>query len=321
MNPYVFVIGCPRSGTTLLQRMLDSHPELAVANDTHFIPRAIAHLHGDVDFALAPELVARVRSYHRFYRLGLADHEVDDAAYGAVTYGEFVSCLYDTFAANNGKRLGGEKTPDYARHVPLLHGLFPSARFVHIIRDGRDVALSATEWADGNKGPGRWTLWPQSRVGTCALWWKWQIAEALSCARALGPDLMLEVRYEELVASPREVLQDVAAFLDLDYAESMLHFNRGKRRDGAGLSAKQAWLPPTGGLRSWRRDMHQESVAIFEELAGDLLSALGYPLETEVDSASVGETVRACRTWWADCDGTPDVRKKLRRRQAISRAA
>ncbi len=321
MNPYVFVIGCPRSGTTLLQRMLDSHPELAVANDTHFIPRAIAHLHGEVDFALTPELVARVRSYHRFHRLGLADHEVDDAAYEAVTYGEFVSCLYDTFAANNGKRRGGEKTPDYARHVPLLHGLFPSARFVHIIRDGRDVALSTLDWADDNKGPGRWTLWPESPIGTCALWWKWQIAEALACAKYLGPDVIFEVRYEELVANPGEVLADVATFLDLEYTDSMLHFNRGRTRHAAGLSAKAAWLPPTGGLRNWRRDMSEEDVAIFEGLAGDLLTSLGYPLHGGVESASAIEALRVCRKWWGDCGGTPDVHKKQRRRRPISRAA
>jgi hypothetical protein len=68
-NPCVFAVGCPRSGTTLLQRMLDHHPGLGVANDTHFIPHAIDDHSGRVDPRLTPELVESVRSYRRFPRL------------------------------------------------------------------------------------------------------------------------------------------------------------------------------------------------------------------------------------------------------------
>jgi len=63
------------------------------------------------------------------------------------TYREFVTALYDTFAHQNGKPLAGEKTPDYVRRLPLLHALFPWSRSVHIVRDGRNVALSLIDWA------------------------------------------------------------------------------------------------------------------------------------------------------------------------------
>ena len=68
-NPFVFVVGCPRSGTTLLQRMLDNHPELAVAHDSHFIPLAIKNESVGVDPQLTPELVTWVTTYRRFHRL------------------------------------------------------------------------------------------------------------------------------------------------------------------------------------------------------------------------------------------------------------
>src|SRR5262245_1033117 len=130
-NPYVFVVGCPRSGTTLLQRMLDNHPQLAVANDTHFIPQVIRDYSKRVDPPLTPELVEAVRQYKRFPRLGLTDGAVSRAASEGGTYGEFVSRLYSEFAAMHGKRLGGEKTPDFVRKLPRLHGVFPWARIVH----------------------------------------------------------------------------------------------------------------------------------------------------------------------------------------------
>src|SRR5262249_30247711 len=97
-NPYVFVVGCPRSGTTLLQRMLDNHPQLAVANDTHFIPRclektvpdAIPEMVRGADLKLTPGLIEAVKSYHRFPRLGLSEETVGQAAAASRTYRQFV---------------------------------------------------------------------------------------------------------------------------------------------------------------------------------------------------------------------------------------
>ena len=154
-HPFVFVVGCPRSGTTLLQRMLDHHPQLAVANDTHFIPHAIERVGGDPGTELTPDLVEFVRGYRRFSRMGLVDAAVARAASSTGTFAQFTSALYREFALQRGRRHSGEKTPDYVRNLPLLHGMFPWVRTIHIVRDGRDVVLSAVEWAGPDKGPGR----------------------------------------------------------------------------------------------------------------------------------------------------------------------
>ncbi len=147
-NPFVFVIGCPRSGTTLLQRMLDNHPQLTIANDTHFITRAVKKaLRRATDPVLTPELVDQVRAYRRFYRMGLDEADVGKATRGCRTYSQFVSRLYDFRDAHAVKYLSGEKTPDFCRQIPALHSLFPVAKFIHIIRDGRDTSLSAMNWA------------------------------------------------------------------------------------------------------------------------------------------------------------------------------
>ena len=108
-------------------------------------------------------------------RMGLDRESVLAVALRTDTYAAFVSGLYDLRAQQASKTLSGEKTPDYCRKMPILHRLFPLARFLHVIRDGRDTALSTLRWASKGKGPGRWDLWQKDPVGCCALWWRWQV--------------------------------------------------------------------------------------------------------------------------------------------------
>jgi aminoglycoside phosphotransferase (APT) family kinase protein len=275
-TPYLFVVGCPRSGTTLLQRMLNHHPLLAVANDSHFIPLAIADTAIGTDPNLTLQQVDWVRSYHRFHRLGLSEAAVDAAAEKSQTYGEFVSALYNEYSQVHGKQLAGEKTPDYVRHLPRLHALFPWVKSIHIIRDGRDVALSTLEWANEVKGPGKYRLWLEEPTAVCAMWWRWQVSCGRRDGAFLSSDAYTEIRYEDLVSDPQVVLQRLAVFLEIPFSEDMLNFYQGKRRYETGLSAKKAWLPPTPGLRDWRTQMTDRDIELFEALAGDLLSDLGY---------------------------------------------
>ena len=276
--------------------MLDSHPRLTVTNDTHFIPRALAGHPAGSDPQLTDELVERVRTYHRFHRMGLPDTAVDEAAAGASTYAGFVERLYDAVARRQGKALAGEKTPDYVRHIPLLRSLFPWASIVHIVRDGRDVALSTLQWATATKGPGKFALWQEEPVAVCALWWAWQVGTGRRDGPA-GPRYH-ELRYEDLVSRPEPTLRDVAEAVGLTFSKDMLRFHEGRRRDEPGLSPKRAWLPPTSGLRDWRTTMAGGDVELFEALAGDLLGALGYERAFPSPSAPAQERAARCRDWW-----------------------
>ncbi|MCI0676843.1 MAG: sulfotransferase, partial [Phycisphaerales bacterium] len=296
--PYLVVVGCPRSGTTLLQRMLDAHPELAVTNDTHFIPKVLPNAVGEPNPLLTEQLVRAVRTYKRFYRMKLSDDAVDAAAQRSSDYREFVSALYQEVGRARGKRLTGEKTPDYVRHLKLLRQLFPWIKIIHIIRDGRDVALSALEWAGPTKGPGKLALWAQEPVAVCALWWQWNVRFGLRDAAALGPQSYRRVRYEDLVARPEPVLGDLCDFLQLSFDAHMLNFHEGKTKHKAGLSPKSAWLPATPGLRNWRTQMSCRDQELFEALAGDLLLELGYELAVGKPSVEIAEVAARCRAWW-----------------------
>ena len=307
-NPIVFVVGCPRSGTTLLQRMLDAHPDLAVANDTHFIPRALqraapanlaAAIAGE-GVPLTPELVDAAVTYRRFSRIGVAEDEARRLAGSAGDYSGWIAAIYDRFARACGKSSGGEKTPDYVRHLPLLHGLFPGTGTIHIVRDGRDVALSALQWATAAKGPGRWELWEQDSVGAAAVWWRHQTGAGLDFERRGTGGSHMVVRYEDLVADPERELRSTSAFLGIEYSRQMVEYHAGRVRSDPRKSAKANWLPPTPGLRDWRSQMSSEDVAVFEQIAGAQLAAYGYePSEGEV-SAAARRRAERCERWWHD---------------------
>ncbi len=300
-NPFVFVIGCPRSGTTLLQRMLDNHPQLTVANDTHFITRAAKKaLRRASDPVLTPELVDQVRTYHRFCRLGLDEADVGEATRGCRTYSQFVSRLYDLRAAHRGKSLSGEKTPDFCRQIPALHRQFPGAKFIHIIRDGRDTTLSAMNWATTTKGPGKWSLWAEDPVGACALWWRWQTGTGVRDGHALGEGLYYELKYEDLVGDSPALLSGIAAFLQIPDSEMMANYFAGKTKKNPNLSAKSAWLPPTKGLRDWQNQMVEKDIAVFEGIANKLLKQLGYALSGAEVTGTVEARVKRCLDWWQE---------------------
>jgi hypothetical protein len=306
INPFVFVVGCPRSGTTLLQRMLNSHPELVVANDTHFIPRSleivdpklIDTVFQEGDIPLTESVVRSARHYHRLCRLGLSESCTRQAATRASTYRQFVSDLYVQLASLYDKPLAGEKTPDYVRWLPFLHALFPWSKSIHIVRDGRDTALSLMDWANPKRGPGRFDLWQEQPLVVAALWWQWQLQHGLTAAEQLGPSCHLLVYYERLVDSPEAELRRVADFLKIPFASEMLRFHEGKRQDRKGLTAKEAWLPPTPGLRDWRRQMNRAERQLFDALAGDTLAQLGYPTNGNVPSRAIVRTVHEYRDRW-----------------------
>jgi Sulfotransferase family len=279
-NPYLFVVGCPRSGTTLLRRMLDAHRELAITPETHWIPRSLERGIGVTpDGFASPELVSSLLASPKFGRTGISRSELEALLESSapMPYADFVRGFFDLYGRREGKPLVGDKTPGYVRRLPLLHELFPEARFVHLIRDGRDVALSVLGWRRASKLAARLSTWKAHPVPTAAHWWERHVRSGREAGKSLGSGTYYELRYERLIADPAGEAESLCAFLKLPFDPAMLRFHEGRRRREPGLSAKKAWLPPTPGLRDWRKEMSAEDVERFEAVSGDLLADLGYP--------------------------------------------
>ena len=278
MNPYLFIVGCPRSGTTLLRRMVDAHPEIAITRETHWIPDVFhAGIGIDGEGRVTSALPAALEAHPKFQKLGVDSTELESLAAARPTYADYVTALFDRYGAAQGKRLVGDKTPGYVRELPLLHSLFPHVRFVHLVRDGRDVALSVLGWSRKTEQFRRhFPIWDESPVTTAALWWRWHVLLGRAAARGLRPGLYHELRYETLVDDPHGACSSLCSFLGVAYDDAMVRFHEGRTRIEPGLSAKRAWLPATPGLREWRTEMREEDLEAFEAAAGDALEELGY---------------------------------------------
>jgi Sulfotransferase family len=280
MNPYVFIVGCPRSGTTLLRRMIDAHRQIAITRETHWIAKRFEKRQGVTPHGLVtPELLSWLLSDEKFTRMGIGKDELEGLVAGEepVSYSTFVTGVFDLYGKGQGKRLVGDKVPGYVRRIPTLHALWPKAKFVHIIRDGRDVSLSAINWSRAYKLARRYSTWTEDPTTTAAVWWEWHVRLGREDGGSLAPKLYHEVRYEALVSEPAKTCEKLCSFLDLPYDDAMLKFHEGREKADPNLDAKKGWRPLTPGLRKWSEQMPAEDLERFEAAAGDLLEELGYP--------------------------------------------
>ena len=273
MNPFVFIVGCPRSGTSLLQRIVNAHPQIPITPETHWIPRLFEKRKGlTLEDMVTTELISRLLEQARFTRLGIGREELLAMIAGGrpISYSSLVTAIFDSYGDAQGKALVGDKTPGYVRRMNTLHALWPQARFVHLIRDGRDVYLSMRHRPLHHLKAGAFDTWSEKPVLTAALWWELNVRGGRKAGNLLGAGLYYEIRYESLVAHPREECETLSAFLGLPYDDAMLRFNETQRK-------KKERRPITPGLRDWRTQMSRDDVERFEAMAGDLLDELGCP--------------------------------------------
>ena len=266
----LLILGVRRSGTTLLRVMLDRNPELAVPDESYFLPQ-LAHRHGsrpDVE-----KFLDDVRRLPTLREWGIAAEDVRSQVRPGMTLGELVGAVYQAYAAKQGKERWGDKTPMYMQHLGLLERLFPTARYVHLIRDGRDAAESFLSMPAGVVTES----WHHPRtVADFACQWRKEV----EAARALGGragERYHELRYERLVAEPEAELRAICAFAELPFTESMLEY-AGTVDLSARPHQQSLAKPPMAGLRDWRKTMSVQDVRAFEEVAGDVLAELGYAL-------------------------------------------
>ena len=289
MTPPLILLGVSRSGTTLLRVILDRSPGIAIPDESFFVP-LLARRHGrKVDRECFLDDVARIPTIRDW---GVPVADVAGRVRPGMPTGVAIAAIFDAYAEAAGKPRWGDKTPLYMRHLELLDGLFPDAQYVHLIRDGRDAALSFLQMPEGTFT--RTWAHPRTPEQFACLWRK-EVGDARSLGRHVGASRYHEVRYEELVAEPKATVRAICAFAAIPFEPAMLDYT-----DAVDVSAKphqqRLLIPPTSGVRSWRADMPADEVAAFDSVAGDLLGKLGY----EVGSSSSGAARPALARGWHD---------------------
>jgi hypothetical protein len=269
----MFVLGVRRSGTTLLRVMLDRHPGLAVPDESYFIPQLARRHRGEVD---VDAFVDDLRRLPTLVEWGLSPESVAALLEPGMLPGQAIAAIFEAYAEARGKSSWGDKTPLYMQYLPVLERLFPSTLYVHLIRDGRDAALSFLSVPAGIMSEG-WGH-PRDAAGF-ACQWATEVRAARALGRRVGSGRYLEVRYEALVADPEAELRRICGFTGLEYDAGMLGYV-GQTESARKEHQQRLNEPPRVGVRDWRTEMAPADVAAFEAVAGDVLDGLGYEVST-----------------------------------------
>jgi len=286
-EPMPIIVGSPRSGTTLLRLMLDAHSDLAIPPETGFLTLSET-LPGRGD-KLREKFFQAVVNYSN--PPSWPDFEISEEAFWAAlteitpfNIPDGFRTFYRLYATRCGKTRWGDKTPIYCRYLNAIRRVLPEARFIHIIRDGRDAALSLRR------------MWfsPGWEIETQAAYWR----DCVLAARraALGRNDYLEVRYEDLVLKTEETLKRVCAHVELLYEAAMLnYYQRAPERlkehkgrvlqDGTELLTQEQRFqqqqrttepPDPTCVFAWKQTMNTDERKRFQHVAGDLLKELDY---------------------------------------------
>ncbi len=272
-----FLTGAPKSGTTWLGKLLDAHPEISCRGEAcihHFGQRLVAAAK-DYNGLLARRR-AVITDANDFPALPFEDVLVLMRA--------FIELRFQTVAdpAKPALRFVGEKDPEHALHFKELAPLFPEARFIHILRDGRGVFISAWHHNVRSNYEHLKTHDFDAFLDITAREWSDRVRRARESATPLG-DRHLEVRYEDLVAEPLAGLTRVLAFLGATADEAVVRscveaasFEKLSQGRKAGEEDKASFFRK-GDPNDWRNHLSPAQIARFDRLSGGLLKELGYP--------------------------------------------
>lgn len=248
----IFIVGCQRSGTTMLRLVLDSHSRISCGPETRFL--------ADMERIVTSD-------WRRLQRYGLEREE------WLRRIAEFFAGIQNDYAERRGKVRWADKTPLYALNIPFLAELFPTAQFVHVIRDGRDVAVSHRKRFGYASSLNSARKWPS------------YIRIAREAAEALPPERYREVRYEALVGQTEQTLRDLLDWLGEEWEPEVLEYNRTthdvpekysveadqRRRSASGQDAIYG-----SSVGSHRRQLDPLTRVAFAVFARGTLKELGY---------------------------------------------
>jgi len=248
----IFLLGCQRSGTTMLRLVLDSHSRISCGPETRFLT--------DMERIVG-------RDWERLARFGFPRED------WLRRIREFFGGIHADYAAGRGKARWADKTPLYALVIPFVIEVFPDAQIVHVIRDGRDVVVSHRK---------RFGYWSAVK---CVVKWPRYIRVARAAGRALPPGRYHELRYEDAVREPEKTLRALFEFLDEPWEPGVLDYGdkehdvaekytvEAEKRRAAARTDAQIYRSRVG---TYRRELDPFLRLLFWLFARSTLRELGY---------------------------------------------
>ncbi len=273
----IFIIGAARSGTTLLQYMLRSHPDLSLPTaESHFFIPIYNRRNEFGDLTKQTNLRNLLREIYNTKSI-FFDEDVHGIEFdintltsllhkqGRATVPSVISGIFEANAEGEGKNRWGDKTPYYILHLEILLEMFPNAQFVHLIRDGRDCALSMLERSKDLK---------IVNIYHAAYTWNKYVEAGCTFGRN-HPNCYFGIRYEDILNKPEEAMHSLCTFLSIAYNDSIINF---KKSDGSGKTPLLTKPLQKSNQAKWKSNMTKKKLSVFESLAGKTLYENGYEL-------------------------------------------
>ena len=270
-------MGAARSGTTLLQYMLRSHPDISLPTaESHFF---IPFYHKRKQFGDLGKLENVQHLLTEIYqtRQVFFDSDVHGIKFNAsalaqtfhqqklTTLPEIIDGIFQLNAEAEGKKRWGDKTPYYILHLDTILEMFPDAQIIHLIRDGRDCALSMLER--------KWDLQIFNTYHAAYTWNKY-----VAAGKTFGfhpPESYFEIRYEDILKQPETFIKRLCDFLKIEFNDSVINF---KKSNGSGKTTLLTKPLQKNNQAKWKTKMSKKQLTIFETLAGNTLKDCGYEL-------------------------------------------
>ena len=289
----VFVIGCGRSGTTLLYHMILSAGNFAVYRTESNVINLLEPRFGDLSVPRNKRNLLSAWYESRLYTLsGLDRDEIGKKVMAEVhNGGDFLRVIMEEMCRQQGVQRWADCTPEHILHIPRIKETIPNALIIHIIRDGRDSALSTDK-----QGYIRRLPWDeQPGVMACGLYWEWMVNRGRRDGKELGDDYT-EVRFEDLVGNPRETLAKLSQFIQQELDYDRIHkvgIGSVSEPNTSFAGSKEQFSP----VQRWKTSYSREDLATMEILIGDTLRDLGYEVESSLHLKNLRKLRRMRQTY------------------------
>ncbi|MBW4618430.1 MAG: sulfotransferase [Cyanosarcina radialis HA8281-LM2] len=267
----LFILGVPRSGTTLLRTILDSHPHLAVGPECPWIGGNYGKVASFrvLYYSLVNDRQGPVCNFE-----GVSEADVSRAI------GQAISSILNSYAAAKGKKRWLEKTPNHMTEIPFLNQLFPQAKYIHIIRDGRDVACSLFKQREnwGKNLSNRGETVTNTLLNSLQRWCHW-LRQFEQWQEEYQLDTC-QIRYEDLVREPRPVLEKILEFIEEPWSDEVLTYE-GQKHDlpawesGSRDVARKQQIS-NEGVGKWKTKFTDTERLIASSFADSMLLRYGY---------------------------------------------
>jgi hypothetical protein len=278
----VFVVGCPRSGTTWVQRLLASHPCVRTGQESDLFDMYVGPLLRTWRQELRADSSGRGA-------IGLGCY-FTDAEFSQALKAYLVQLLQPMIGGLQPGELFLEKTPSHVLFIPEIHTLLPQARFIHVLRDARDTVASLLS---ASRTWGR--AWAPRRAANAARTWVTHVEAGRAAQRALPATHFTEVRYEALHANGPRILRELIDWLGLTWSDAEVNAALEKNSPGAARAGQGTPIPlggafagggvvkePEGFIRqaragTWRTDLSAADKLAVWRVARSSMAQVGYP--------------------------------------------